>query len=444
MPRRLLAASLSFVFASSFAAAQSPPPDSAIEQVLAQWKQTRKRSLDGKPDPAAAASLGELSIPSLSLPQLERLCAAMLPQTADAVVKDACRARLVQLAAEKTADGAVAAARLCEFVDRADRDAPAAAQQQAVRQRCAAIAAAAKHPGLPAAVAAGRATSLYLQVWFQREPKALAEAGVIQALLAGVTRDWPAARVRELLAFQETAAEPEAGLDAAAREALRTTSLAVLERALADPQLEARERKYLDGRRDHLLGAAARGELLDHPAPAIEFLWSNHTPAPKSFADFRGKIVVVDFWATWCVPCVAAFPHVREMTQRYRDLPVVFVGITSLQGFVSRPKASDPKQRRTETKDPEAELAMLGPWCQEMDVTWTAVVSRQDCFNPDFGVRSIPQLAILDADGVVRWSGLPAEGTAVEDHVDELLRKMGKVPPARPKETGKGPGEGGH
>jgi len=38
-----------------------------------------------------------------------------------------------------------------------------------------------------------------------------------------------------------------------------------------------------------------------------------------------------------------------------------------------------------------------GPWCEEMKVTWIAAVSKQDCFNPDFGVRSIPQLAILDA-----------------------------------------------
>lgn len=407
------------------------PADAVIDQALATWQQTRKRSLDGIPDPAAAVATQGIDIAQLDGAQLERLCAAMLPQTAAPALRERCLLRLQELARAETADGAVASARLCELVGRPERDAPPEQVAQAAQRRLAAIATAAKHSGLAAAVASGRGMSLFLQVYFLRDPKALADAGVVAALLPLVTPEWPPARVRDLLAFQETAAEAEAGLDAAAREQLRITSLSVLERALAAADLPARERTYLQHRREHLLGAAARGQLIGQPAPKIEVLWSNADPAPASFADLRGKIVVVDFWATWCVPCVAAFPHLRQLVQRYQGLPVTVVGITSLQGYVVYPKATEAKQRRVTTPEAKDELARLPAWCKDMDVTWTVLVTQQDCFNPDFGVRSIPQLAVIDAEGRVRASGVSAEGTAVEDQIDALLRAMGREVPAR-------------
>lgn len=54
---------------------------------------------------------------------------------------------------------------------------------------------------------------------------------------------------------------------------------------------------------------------------------------------------------------------------------------------------------------------------------------KQYCFNPDFGIRSIPHVAIVDAEGHVRWNDVG--GKAIEDRVDELLMAMGVKPPAR-------------
>lgn len=67
------------------------------------------------------------------------------------------------------------------------------------------------------------------------------------------------------------------------------------------------------------------------PAPAIAAdKWMNSKPL--SLADLKGKIVVLDFWATWCGPCLASVPHNNELQQKYADKGVVLIGICAPRG----------------------------------------------------------------------------------------------------------------
>ena len=54
-------------------------------------------------------------------------------------------------------------------------------------------------------------------------------------------------------------------------------------------------------------------------APASELSWEK----------LKGKVVVLEFWATWCGPCVAAIPHLNDLVDRFKDKPVVFISVTS-------------------------------------------------------------------------------------------------------------------
>ncbi|MFM7050987.1 MAG: TlpA family protein disulfide reductase [Planctomycetota bacterium] len=70
-------------------------------------------------------------------------------------------------------------------------------------------------------------------------------------------------------------------------------------------------------------------------APALDVKeWMNHASAgnPSSLADLKGKIVVIDFWATWCAPCIRKIPEMNALSRKYADKGVVVVGVCHKDG----------------------------------------------------------------------------------------------------------------
>lgn len=148
-------------------------------------------------------------------------------------------------------------------------------------------------------------------------------------------------------------------------------------------------------------GASARGELVDHAAPDVEFLWTSEGSSFSGLGDLRGKVVVLDFWATWCNPCIRSFPKLRELTARYEGFDVVIIGVTSPQG---RHHGAD-GTRVTTGDDREQEYGLMAEFIGQKNMTWPVAFSERASWT-EFGVRSIPHLAIIGPDGVVRHNGL--------------------------------------
>ncbi|MAD79162.1 MAG: hypothetical protein CMJ51_07325 [Planctomycetaceae bacterium] len=196
---------------------------------------------------------------------------------------------------------------------------------------------------------------------------------------------------------------------------------------------EGRGRARLQSMIAFLETPAGRGELIGFPAPEIEFTWNSDGHEWNCFNCLRGSVVVLDFWATWCGPCVGSFPDVRELVEYFDGYDVIFLGLTSPQKRVS----FGGDRGQVAAADFAEECALMTEYKKSMDMTWPIVMSKQDVFNPDFGIRGIPHVAILAPDGTVAYNGLhPAGDKAGKiDKINGLLKKAGLKHPPSLKES---------
>jgi cytochrome c biogenesis protein CcmG/thiol:disulfide interchange protein DsbE len=111
-------------------------------------------------------------------------------------------------------------------------------------------------------------------------------------------------------------------------------------------------------------------------APEIELADWMHSEA-KTLADLKGKIVVLDFWATWCGPCIASIPKNNALAEKYKD-DVVFIG-------VCHPRGAEKMKQTVEDKGIEYPVAV--------DTGGKAAEAYQ--------VNGFPDYYIIDRDGVV-------------------------------------------
>ena len=129
----------------------------------------------------------------------------------------------------------------------------------------------------------------------------------------------------------------------------------------------------------------------------VEKMWK------EPVADASGKVVVLDFWATWCGPCVKAIPHMNDIQNHYGS-DVVCLGISDENNF-------------------EAEMRRRN--LHERDFDYGLAVDRTGTLKNFFGVRGIPHVAVLSGDWVVRWQGHPTRLTKeVMDSIVEPNRKL--------------------
>jgi thiol-disulfide isomerase/thioredoxin len=212
------------------------------------------------------------------------------------------------------------------------------------------------------------------------------------------------------------------------RQAIRQQLVDYLAGALArqpDATADARRHEVIAAQLARLNGAEARGQFYGRPAPELHFLWSSRA-GWQSLADLRGRVVVLDFWATWCGPCVAAFPEVAHLVERYRGLDVEIVGLTSLQGTVSGLEAKAIDCRG----DPAKELRLMADYIKARNLTWPIVFSREPVLNPDYGVNGIPTTVVIAPDGTVRYKAVGYSGAKLVGAIDAILSEFKLRAPA--------------
>jgi len=108
----------------------------------------------------------------------------------------------------------------------------------------------------------------------------------------------------------------------------------------------------------------------------LEITLEDPTGRPISLAEFRGKIVFINFWTTWCLACVIEMPSMEKLHQTFKDKDFVMVAI-NLQESASRVKQ----------------------FYKEYKLTFTTLLDTTGDVGAGLGIRSIPTTFILDKNG---------------------------------------------
>ena len=129
---------------------------------------------------------------------------------------------------------------------------------------------------------------------------------------------------------------------------------------------------------------AAKDRLEGRPPPALEVRdWRNTQGVGLTLAELKGKVVVIDFWGTWCGPCRASIPHVKKLLDEYADAGLVFIGVHTTKGG-----------------------ANLTTFLEQNGVTWPVAQDRDNLTVKAFAVDGYPDYYLIDRAGNLRVADL--------------------------------------
>lgn len=203
--------------------------------------------------------------------------------------------------------------------------------------------------------------------------------------------------------------------------------------ALADKVDDAKKKKKilglttsreLAGIERSIKSSLKLAELIGKPAMDLQIdAWANGSPLTAD--GMKGKVVLLDFWAVWCGPCIATFPHLREWQEKYGEKDFVMVGLTRYYNFKWDEKAGRAMRAQGEKVKSEDELAMLEKFADHHKIHHRLAVQAKDSKASEYyGVSGIPHVVVIDKTGVVRMvkvgSG-EANATAIAKLLEELV-----------------------
>jgi thiol-disulfide isomerase/thioredoxin len=199
-----------------------------------------------------------------------------------------------------------------------------------------------------------------------------------------------------LLERSEGASRPESE-----RQELAKAAEGLFERIAADPAMAG----VKSGTRS--LKALAEGELKEMRLLAVgkplpDVTGEGLDGKALKVSDYKGKVVVLDVWATWCGPCKAMIPHEREMVKRLEGKPFALISVSC-----------------------DEEKGTLAKFLEKTPMPWTHWwVGTHSGLGQALNIRFYPTIYVLDAQGVIRHKNI--RGEKLEAAVVALLREAAK------------------
>lgn len=139
-----------------------------------------------------------------------------------------------------------------------------------------------------------------------------------------------------------------------------------------------------------------------HPAPDYQAVTLEGEPV--SLADYRGQVVLLNVWATWCAPCRVEIPELQELQDRLGERGLRVVGV-SVDG-----SGTQERVRRFQ---------------REVGMSYESLFDPQDRVSPTFDVFGVPATFLIDREGVIRWRHLGPLTADQPDLVEALEDALG-------------------
>lgn len=154
--------------------------------------------------------------------------------------------------------------------------------------------------------------------------------------------------------------------------------------------------RLLGGWRTGLEGGAVQSPALDQPAP--DFVLETLAGGQVRLSDLRGQPVLINFWATWCGPCVLEMPLIEKFSRQY------------------------PEEFKVLAVNAGEGRAAIQPFVDELGLTFDILLDPENRLQSLYRLRGYPTSFIVDADGVIRVHQI---GPFSEAQLEEYLHQVG-------------------
>lgn len=140
------------------------------------------------------------------------------------------------------------------------------------------------------------------------------------------------------------------------------------------------------------------------PGFTLELLSDSDPKQEVSLADYRGQVVMINIWATWCPPCRAEMPAIQEAYQEYKDQGLVVLALN------------------TTFQDSEADVRAF---VTEFELSFPILLDRTGDVSMRYQLRGLPSTYFIDRKGVIQSVvvGGPMAETVIRSNVENLLKE---------------------
>ena len=153
--------------------------------------------------------------------------------------------------------------------------------------------------------------------------------------------------------------------------------------------------------------------LLGEPVPELVNVDAWFPGTPQTLASLRGKVILLDFWATWCAPCFDAFPELSEWHQDYSRDGLVVLGVTRYYG-----------QAEGFPVEHASEIAFLKRFKAKENLPYDFVVLKDTDGQIILGATALPTAILVDRKGIVRYVESGTSPTRLYDLRQMMLKLL--------------------